>query len=261
MLGIWRSSLEREEGQLSQAVSQAALTGLRINALLSDGQIARARNLLDERREDLVENDQARFQAIITSQEGEDPRSELENIYRRSGELIDLHNLVRCLGQARDWIKLKPLLSELFSRERKVDNALMLVDCMRHISGAGEVDVLTFLMHNHDLVDRSQDLSSAKAWALFHTGHMVEAKAENDKLLSSRNGLADVHLDINLALQSGDWERFPAIVDREWDRKEECTPDILLRLSTIAAEGDATEGRAFELAQLAASKAPDDPKV
>lgn len=66
---------------------------------------------------------------------------------------------------------------------------------------------------------------------------------------------------MNLAIQSGDWERFPAIVEREWDRRDSYDPTLLLRLASLAAETDASTSRALELARLAASKVPNDPIV
>ena len=90
---------------------------------------------------------------------------------------------------------------------------------------------------------------------------MPEAKDINDALLARRNGASDLMLDINLALQAGDWERFPAIIEREWPKRDALEPGILLRLASLAAETDATVGRALDLARLAAEKAPDDPQV
>ena len=68
------------------------------------------------------------------------------------------------------------------------------------------------------------DLKSANAWALFYMGRSIEARVINDQLLTARNHPADLLLDTNLAIQSGDWERFPAIVEREWESEIRMTP-------------------------------------
>src|SRR5690606_5273584 len=109
--------------------------------------------------------------------------------------------------------------------------------------------------------ERDMALASAKAWALFDVGRLEEAKDINDRLLSQRRDQADLALDVNLALQFGDWERLPVIVEREWPGRDTHSPETLLHLASIAAYSPSSAGRAFDLASLAALKAPDDPDV
>lgn len=253
--------IEQENVSLLNVLSISVITGITLNALIADGQIARARHLLSERKEALSDNESGRFQALILSHEGGDPRVELEEIYKQSGDLIDLRNLVVSVGRNQDWSELSPLLKDLFKRERTIENALKLIDCLKHDSNVSDTEIINFLDDNQDLMERSNDLSSAKAWALFQLGKPEDARIYNDKLLETRHEFSDVQLDLNIALETGDWERFPAIVDREWGSRDDLEPEILLRLASIAAEGDATAGRAIELAKLAAKNAPDDPVI
>ena len=133
---------------------------------------------------------------------------------------------------------------------------------MQRVSRAEEDRILAFLNANNVLVDRDSGLRSAKAWALFLMGNWRDAKAINDVLLLERKDSADLMLDMNLALQSGDWEHFGVIVDREWDRRSDHSPEILMRLAKLAAESDKkSPRRALELARISASKAPDDPQI
>jgi hypothetical protein len=132
---------------------------------------------------------------------------------------------------------------------------------MQHNLGTDFDDIKTFLNSNQDLTNQSHALASAKAWNSFHAGHWREAKAVNNKLLSERDNPYDLDLDINLALQTGDWERFPVIIDREWPTRNEHKPEMIIRLATLAAEVDATSERAFDLAKLAVNSAPDNPEV
>ncbi len=253
--------LEREEGRLAQVVPEAVLTGMRIEALVEDGQPVRARRVLGERGGDLAEHDYDRLRVMIDAHEGDDPRAQLEELYKQTNSLIDLQNLIGHLGRVGDWTALRPLLEELFRRERTIENALRLVACLRRDPGTDETYIVSFLAANQDLVDRSHFLASAKAWALIHMGHWEEAKAVNDGLLRNRDEPNDLELDINLALQSGDWERFPVIVEREWSRRDRHEAGILIRLASLASEVDATAGRALELAELAVGKSPDNPQV
>ena len=253
--------LDREQGRISQVVPIAAITGMRIEALVEDGQLARAREILEECRNDFIDHDVARFRALIDANEGEDIRGQLDALYRQTNLLVDLQNLCRYLWQAGDWAILYPLLKELFFRERTLENALKLVGCMQRDSGIEFGEITTFLYDHQDLVAQSHDLASAQAWSLLRTGHWREAQTINERLLIERASSNDLDLDINLALQSGDWERFPTIINREWPKRDEYESHILIRLAALAAEVDATTGRAFTLAKLAVEKSPDNPTV
>lgn len=253
--------LERDEVRLSAQVPKSTLSGKRVEALLEDGQIARAKHVLEGHKHEFVDNDYDRLKVMITMREGGDARTKLEEIYSKTGDLLDLQNLVREVTKSKDWSALRPLLEELFRRERTVENALRLVECMQHDPKLGNASVASLLNDNPDLVSGSYDLKSAKAWACLYLGNLKEARDWNDQLLKVRNHPADLLLDTNLAIQTGDWERFPAIVDREWERRESYDANLLLRLASLAAETDSSAGRAFDLARLAASKAPDNPSI
>lgn len=252
--------LERDEGRLVKGVPIATLAGKRIEALLANGQIARAKHVLEEHKGDFFD-DYDRLRVMILKREGGDARTTLEEIYSRTGELLDLQNLVREIERAEDWAALAPLAEKLFQLERTKHNARRLVECMRHDPKLGHASILAFFAKNSDVADWSNDFKSAQAWAHFYVGQSRESRTINDQLLNARNNPADLQLDMNLAVQSGDWERFPAIVDREWSKRDTYDADLLLRLASLAAEADATASRATELAKLAASKAPNDPSV
>lgn len=259
------SFLEKEETRFINALSQpglkAMLSGKRIEALVDDGQTARARHLLEERKGEFEGRDYERLQAMIITREGADPRDNLEDIYRQTHDLIDLRNLINCIGRAGDWRALKPLLEEIFRRERTAKNAHQLVECMRRLPDADDNIIAEFLKKNEDLFPQNSDLACEMAWALFRLGRWQESRKINDDLLKNRHAHVDIALDINLAIMLGESERFAAIIDREWQSRQEREPHLLMLLATIAAEVDQTERRSFEFAEIAASKAPDDPKV
>lgn len=253
--------LEREEARLATVILAGNLVGMRVEALAQAGRLGQARQLLGERGAELSAADTARLEALVEDFAGSDPRPRLERLWKNSGELLDLRNLAGHLRRIRDWSALQPLLHELFRRERNLRNARGLVECLRHDRLADPGDVLSFLDANQDLVARDDDLAAEGARALLHLGRLDEARGVNDGLLSRRRDQSDLALDINLALQEGDWERFPAIVDREWPRRGDHDPQTLLGLAQLAAQGDATADRAFALAELAAERSPDDPGV
>src|SRR4030067_2996124 len=109
---------------------------------------------------------------------------------------------------------------------------------MQRVSPGEESQILAFLTANDALVERDSGLRSIRAWVLFHMGNWKQAKPINDVFLRERTDDADLVLDMNLALQSGDWEHFSAIVDREWDRRNEHSPDTLISLARLASDSD-----------------------
>jgi hypothetical protein len=74
--------LEREESRLDKVAARAFLVGKRIEALVRDGQIVRARSLLEAHRTEFIERDDERLQAMIEARAGSDPRAQLEALYQ-----------------------------------------------------------------------------------------------------------------------------------------------------------------------------------
>jgi tetratricopeptide (TPR) repeat protein len=253
--------LNDEESGLRRVLPAGLIYLTKIEALVKDGQTAKARSLLEEHQEEFGKDDRQRIEAMIEEHEGRDPRPRLEQCYESSHDLFDLHNLVNHLLRVRDWSALRPRLEELFRRDRTLQNALHLVDCMHRDLKSDEANILSFLEANEDLVDRNPDLISARAWALFRAGHLDKARILNSRLRSERDHQMDLQLDINIALQSGEWERFSSIVEREWPKRGELQPETLIRLASLAAEADATANRAVELMRLAVNKGSSDPHL
>lgn len=253
--------IHNQEERLSKVVLKATLSGLLIEALVKDGQTTRARKTLEERKDDFVDNDYQRLHAMIDAKDGVDPRAQLEDLYAQTGSLIDLKNLVSHLKLAGDWKALQPRLEELFQREKTIENALMLTYCFRRNPKSDHFSILTFLEENHDIVCRSDDLLSEKAWTLSHVGRLKEAEKINSKLLKKRDNENDLELDINIALQLGDWDRFSVVINHAMKNRKELGPHMLIRLAALAAEVDADTDRAFELLKIAAGKGADDPQL
>ena len=83
----------------------------------------------------------------------------------------------------------------------------------------------------------------------------------NEQILDTPQAANALVLDINLAVASGNWERLPAIVEREWPRRDDHNAETLLSLAQVAAHQGRSPERALALANLAAGKAPDDPRI
>ena len=255
------SYLEQHKTRLSEVISLAFVTTMYVDALVRDGQTERARALVTANATDLGEAHSNRLTVMIDAHEGEDPRKKLELLYHQTEALIDLKNLVAHLKTTNDHAALQPLLCDLFNRERTVESAQDFVKCLGAPPFFDHDAIINFLEENSDVLERSDELKELQAWALFQAGQLQESKEINDKLLSQIGSSDALHLDINIAIASGEWERVAAILERERPKQGSHTPKTLMTLAHLASQHDQTSVRALELAKLAAEKAPDDPHM
>ena len=253
--------LEQHKEPLSRVLSSRSLTCMSVEALAKDGQTEKARGLLRDNETDLGEIVSSRLTVLIDSVEGKDPRKKLEDSYNRTGESIDLRNLIAHLKEVDDRVALLPLLRKLFEDERNIENAKDLIICLGGHPFFDYEGIIKFLDDNADILERSDKLRELKAWALFKLGRFKESQTINNDLLNRRKKLADLVLDINLAIASGEWERIPEIFNREWSQRNSHSPEMLMSLAQFAGYHGQDTGRALELAKLAAEKAPDNPDI
>ncbi len=253
--------LEQNKTRLSKVRPLDVVTIIHIDALVKAGQIEKARALIEAHATDLGEAHSNRLNVMIDIHEGEETRERLELLYHHTKELIDLKNLVAYLKTENDHAALQPLLRDLFDRERTVENAQDLAKCLAAPPSSDYEAVIKFAEENPDILKRSDELKGIQAWALFRVGRLQEAKEINDKLLSQMGSLDDLHLDISLAITSGDWEHIATIIERERSRQESLTPEILMTLAQLAGQQGLTPDRTLQFAKLAAQKAPNDPRI
>ena len=253
--------LEQQKEPLSRVFSSRSLTCMRVEALAKDGQTEKARGLLRDNKTDLGEIVSSRITVLIDSVEGKDPRKQLEDSYNRTGESIDLRNLIAHLKEVDDRVALLPLLRKLFEDERNIENAKDLIKCLGGHPFFDYEGIIKFLDDSTDILSQSDELRELKAWALFKLGQFKESKVINDDLLNQRKELTDLVLDIDLAIASGEWERIPAICHREWAHRDSHSPEMLMSLAQFAGEYDQTTERALNFAKLAAEKAPKNPNI
>ena len=253
--------LEQYGPRLSKVMHPVLVATMHVNALVRDSQIERARALVAEHVDDLGTEHSNRLMIMIDDHEGNDPREQLERLYRETGSLVDLQNLISHLKVIGDRTALQPLTRELFDRSPTVGNANDVVRSFVDSSSFDHAAIIQFLETNPEVVEQSNDLKSAKAWALFHAGRLQESREINKILLNQRTNHDDLHLDINIAICSGDWERIATLIDREWDRRSSHDSETLMNLARLAGQQEQAPDRALHLARLATEKAPEKPGI
>ena len=255
--GKFAGYVELHMERLDRVWPESMTTAMLFDALLNDGQTERARELISTRGSGLDPSMVARMNAALDARGGADPRRRLEELYLKSRSVVDLRNLIAHLRDVDDRRALGQRLRELFELDRTIGNAHELAAFLSH-RAADHAALLMFLDEYPNLAKQNKDICAARAWALFHAGQLGEARAINERLLTSRANVNDLMLDVHLAIAAGDWDRLPGVVEREWPHRQHLGPDVLMILARVA--GQSTE-RALELATLAAAKAPKDPRV
>jgi tetratricopeptide (TPR) repeat protein len=251
------SFIEDKWDLLAASGPKEALAGTLIDAHVQAGDCDRAEQAFEANREVLHPADVPRFQLMIGQCKGEDPTRQAREIYEASGQLVDLINLVRSLEMNGRWTELAPFALELFKREPNSENMRLCVACMRKNDDPVD-DLLHFLDEWPDLVTRNLSLLSARGWALFHQGRLPESFEVNSRLLANRFDVNDVALDLNLAVRMGDWERLPAILEREWGRRDKLPVELLLHMARLASSR--ARERSLELVKESIERQPENPR-
>ena len=258
--GEFAGYVEPHMEQLDRVLPESTTTAMLFYALLSDAQTERARELISTRGSGLDPSMVARMNAALDAQDGADPRRQLEELYSKSGSLVDLHNLINHLKKMDDRRALGEQLRKLLELDPTISNARELVIFLSR-RPADHAALLTFLDEYPNVAEQDEDICAARARALFHAGQLRAAREINDRLLTSRQNANDLMLDVHLAVAAGDWDRLPGIVEREWPRRQRLESDVLMMLARVACQPGQPPERALELAGSAAAKAPEDPHV
>ena len=264
MLGTPRDLItyfDQNKVRLKQIISPAVVVGINICAFVDDGQLKKARETLENNQNELDERSFRRLATIIETSEGRDIRPQLENHYQETNDLIDLQNLVQHLKAVNDHEALQPLLRDLFQRHPTPENAHNYVACLAMPPSADYKEIIRFLDANPNVLSQADDLKAVNAQALFNVGRFTDSRAINDSLLNQRTQPNDLLLDVDLAIATGEWERIPEIVNREWPRRDSHTPETLIALAQLAGQFGQNTERTLQLSRLAAQKTPDNPHI
>lgn len=250
--------LDEEWANLVRDNSVEMLVAMKVQALARTHDVEGAKAFLEAHVDEVSEATSSRLRLMLRDVLGEDPTDAAAELFERSNEIEDLHNLVRLLVARKRWRRLAPYAEQLFNREPNFDNAMLRLKCLQGIrTGAKQISI--FLDGTVNQVEQRPELRSARAWSHFEAGNHVEAKRLNDGLLSERRNASDMGLDINIAIRTGDWERFPSIGALAWEARADLGGQMLLTLARLVGFSDST--RALALAQEAVAREGDNPAI
>jgi hypothetical protein len=250
--------LEDQWGNLLLDNELEKLTVKRVEAYVALDEIDAATAFLETQRSSIDKAIASRLDLMLSNAKGEDASDAAMALYTKSSSIGDLWNLVNVLKTKKHWQRLKPFSEELFRREPNSETAMLLLHCLRRAS-ASAAAVNAFLKSTVGLVQQTPEIRSARAWALLDAGDHLAAKQLNDELMSERSDGGDIALDINIAIRTGDWERFPIISANAFEMRAQLHSQMLLSLAKLVGFTDPTQ--AVALAQEAVERDGHDPSV
>ena len=257
-IGELRRFLEDQWSNLLSDNDLEKLTVKRVETYVTLDDFDSATAFLETQRTSINTAIASRLDLMLRNAKGEDASDAALALYSESSSIGDLWNLVLILKSKNHWQRLAPYSEELFRREPNFDTAILRLNCLRRTRASANV-VSAFLKSTVGLVQQRPEIRSARAWALFDDGDHLAAKQLNDELMSERSDGVDIALDINIAIRTGDWERFPIISAKAFEMRAQLHSQMLLSLAKLVGFTDPTQ--AVALAQEAVDRDCNDPAV
>jgi len=250
--------LSEEWNALLPDNSPEALTVLMVQALAFVKDFDGATAFFEGHRANIAQPVADRLDLMLRGARGQDASDRALELFNASNAIEDLVNLVQILEQGKQWKRLAPHAAELYKREPNFDTAMLRLRCFRRTK-ASAAEINSFLKGTVGLVQQRPEIRSARAWALFEDGDHAASKTLNDALQGERSDSTDIALDINIAVRTGDWERFRDISAKALDMRSQLDSQMLLSLAKLVGFTDPE--RALALAQEAVAQDGNDPRV
>ena len=253
--------LDNNTTSLEKVFSPAFLAHFRTVSLRRTGQTPE--KILETLGEYAGRLDKADLDLLLTledNHEGKDIRAKLQARYERTGRVADLRNLVANLRMPDDRDALRPLALELFNRAPNVEHAMGVVASLEHQSDFDHEAIIAFLRENSDILEQSDDLKTAKAWALFHAGELDKSREINDWVKNRRPHPGNLLLDYQITVASGQWHRLANVLQRAFRQRDVLEPQDLIRLAHVAGSQNQHD-LALNFAKEATKKAPENPHI
>jgi len=250
--------LNSDQAALRSVFRPGALVDFKVRAYIGVGEFETAQAIIDEARPEIGTDIAERMTMSLRHRRGDDPSTHAIDIFRRTQQDGDLHNVLLALDQGKRWGDALPFSSEFFKRQPSIPAALRHINYLS-LSGRPASESLAFIDQARSKLPPSIEIRDTEAWMLFKLGRYVEAKAILVELMGQRDSDRDLTLDMNLALQSGDWEHFAAVSERAWEKRTALSSQVLLTMADLASLSESQ--RAIDLAQAAVAKAPTDTHI
>jgi hypothetical protein len=251
--------LKKHESALDRSdLPNGFAASLRVEALAKGGDTSSARELLDEKRAVFEPETITRLDALISDAEtGSVSVAGWLKAYQLSQSAIDLRNLVEALIDANHE-DLGKYAIELWEMTHRAEDALVSANALFNLARDHELDELLHAVGS--TTDGNAQILEHRAWADLRAGDLSEAKAKVEHLRASDpDNLGLRQLDINICIESGNWDDLASIAKQDLERAENREARHLLQSAGLAQIVD--DPSVEELARAAVQKEPDKPDV
>lgn len=247
--------LDEHRARLAEVEPQMSL-GVEIEALVHLGEYDRARQLLDDVGDRLPVADRTLLTDLIAGKGEPELKRNLKR-FEKGGDERDLNLLVQSMVDAKD-PRTGDYAARLWRLRRRVETAELAANSFAFFGQDRELSA--FLDEVGSLVDESFALGSHRAWLSYRKGDIVGAR----QMLASLRALkADDpnlrQLEINIALETGEWQRLDELIAADLERAENRTTRQLLQAAGLAEV--ANHPQTIALLRAAVAKAPNEPQV
>jgi hypothetical protein len=234
------------------------LIGIEVEALTRARRFDDAHARVAESRGSLIDDaTAARMEELIASVEQGDEVGRLRKLYESDGDLTHLRLLIGALVDKQDHRQLAIYAPKLLKEGQHIDNYDL---AQKALFADGQYQQVVALAQDYpELHKLSDDFLATEGWANFYLGRVIPARIIARTLVSRRESSSDRELDINTAVESGDWSHLQAIVAREISRAEKLDAKLLMRLARIAFESGSLYVDKFRDAAL--EREPNNPEI
>ncbi len=243
--------------QLAAEVTPELAFGLEIEVLAKKGRVSEARERLEAARGRLPEKSVERLTGLISDEEGEDGIAWRLAAYEESKSDRDLSLLVDALIQRND-SRAGHYASELWRLCHRIEDAVLA--CDEYFNAGNDIAHDEFIGELVEVIPQNNRLLEHRAWSHFRNGRLSDAQSVINQLkINYPDGINLRQLEINIAVECGDWERLSPLLRQDLDRSEHRSAKQLIQAANLAHA--ASDSIAMELARAAVAKGPLDPNI
>jgi hypothetical protein len=195
--------LTKNEVRYQKLLAPQIVVGFRIRAMVYAGDAGAARAALDANRQQLNSATIATIEAEIASAEGADPVTEYVRLYEKLKTEASLSTLVDVLIRESNHQLLGPYAEKLYAIS--LDPRDMVIAAKAYAAAARHEDFIRVVEAFPFTTERSLEVKQRYAWRLLRLGRLAQSKQIADSMKTGPK-TRDVPLEINLAVETGQWE-------------------------------------------------------
>jgi hypothetical protein len=243
--------------KIEAAYPAILIASIEIQALAKAGEATSARQLLERHKGEFSDEARAGLEAEVAKGEGADPVEEDLRHYESTGTVEALRSLLASVGKKGDHRAIARYSEELYQRTNDPQD---IARAAQAFTSLGDGKELVRVMSAHPfLVERDAHLARTYGWQLFQGGRHKQAKEIAEGLQKRTPPARDLHLEIAIAIESGEWESLAVPLAAFLDDASKYSALELIRAAHLAQASG--KGPMMDLLKAAVAKDEPDANV